>query len=655
MRNIFFITYLFAAVLALGSSRKDIKVDTTSIGNSTTTTKTIELNTAQGASNARITANASADLTLVSPKVKVGTGASVDQTLAFDRGAGSANPNLKWDEARGKIQFSNDGTSYKDIGSGAGSSGFNLLDNADFEAGISTGWGNIGGSVSPVTAGSNLIEGAVTASFDASADDDFFQSSAYAVPVFLHKKQCMARVDYRGGDSNLFMTVVDGSNTDLIPAANHLTFSAYSDDGSKTAKLYFDCPTSGAIKLRIEAIANAAAIYLDKTYLGESDSKPVSSSGPWISYTSGCTGSWSANTTYVCRKRRTRDSYEYDIQVQLSGAPDATTLTLNLPDTIDTNKLASGSSTGFESNIQGKTNIYRGSSYTGGVNLTTATSVTLTYFDGNGNGSNINYAAPAAFTSGDKVGVVFAVPIVGIGSSEDTINSKCPTDIACENVFTARIDSGGGVLSENLDWISGSCPVTSTNRFTCTFNAGIFTATPTCTVTTTATSGATNITAGISASSSSSVLVDTKSGTSDSAQPFNIQCQKSGSDFKPRQNIQGFLNTTVTSGSDYVRLEAAFVNGICSASPCTVTDKTTGINTITRSGTGIYSVNFVAGAFSKILHCDAHAQSAGGNPTYSSSDSDPALTTSAFKFRLLRKDTHAEVDEKFSVSCIGLR
>lgn len=61
---------------------------------------------------------------------------SADKKLIFDV-PGATDPNIKANVSTGKLQFSNDGTNYKDIGSGGGGSK-NFITNFDFEADTST-------------------------------------------------------------------------------------------------------------------------------------------------------------------------------------------------------------------------------------------------------------------------------------------------------------------------------------------------------------------------------------------------------------------------------------------------------------------------------------------------------------------------------------
>lgn len=75
----------------------------------------------------------------LSNQLKLGDKTASDKKIVFDKGSGAANPALKWNNGTSKLQFANDGSTYKDFGSGSGS-GINLIANGDAEDGSVTGW-----------------------------------------------------------------------------------------------------------------------------------------------------------------------------------------------------------------------------------------------------------------------------------------------------------------------------------------------------------------------------------------------------------------------------------------------------------------------------------------------------------------------------------
>ncbi len=115
---------------------------------------------------------------------------ALDKKVIFNQGT-SPYPTLKWNSASSTLQFSNDGVTFSDLGSGSGSGqGFNVLVNPDFESGIVQGWTNSGGTFAAVSSGSNLLLGKGSATFTASGSGQFVASSAYLVPNGLLGRAC---------------------------------------------------------------------------------------------------------------------------------------------------------------------------------------------------------------------------------------------------------------------------------------------------------------------------------------------------------------------------------------------------------------------------------------------------------------------------------
>ena len=149
--------------------------------------------------------------------------------------------------------------------------GQNLAVNPNFETG-KTGWKNTGGTFAIVTS-TNVLEGKQSGSFLASSTGQFLETNPYTVPQGLYGENCMASFKYKGGDANLYLTVMNGSSTEIIPTNARATLSVATNQ--VTAKVYFTCPSSGQIKFRVVSTAAAAIAYLDNAELGKSDAAPV--------------------------------------------------------------------------------------------------------------------------------------------------------------------------------------------------------------------------------------------------------------------------------------------------------------------------------------------------------------------------------------------
>lgn len=228
--------------------------------------------------------------TFPSNTLKLGNKTASDKKIIFDKGSGAANPLFKWDNTKGKLQFSNDGSLFKDIGSGSGSgsAGVNVLSNPGFEDGASINWTNSGGTYTEVTSGSNLLFGEKSVTFDASATGQYVQSDLYDIPVGLQGTNCEASIYYKGGDTNLKLEALDGSSN-VLATRTFESAATYSRKFGVT----FVCPTSGQVRLRVSSTADAALVALDSMHLGQFTTFDVSQAvlvGDLIyPYTAACT------------------------------------------------------------------------------------------------------------------------------------------------------------------------------------------------------------------------------------------------------------------------------------------------------------------------------------------------------------------------------
>ena len=90
-------------------------------------------------------------------QVQIGKTSAADKTIIFNKAAGAANPKIKWNNSTSRLQFSNDGTNYKNIGAGSGSGGVNLI--ADYNPGFEEGtsqWAASGGSFTATSSSPGL-------------------------------------------------------------------------------------------------------------------------------------------------------------------------------------------------------------------------------------------------------------------------------------------------------------------------------------------------------------------------------------------------------------------------------------------------------------------------------------------------------------------
>jgi hypothetical protein len=177
---------------------------------------------------------------------------------------------LKWDGSTTKFKFSNDaGGSYKDFGSGGSGGSVGIaLDNSDFEAGNLTGWTNVGGTAS--VQGTYVGTGLYALSFDAAADGNYVETSAYTIPSGLLGRNGVVCIRYNGSDSNLELNLIDGSANELSSTPLN------SSTGWTDLCVNFIFPASGTIKARIEAEGDAAIGYFDDLILGDANRTNIS-------------------------------------------------------------------------------------------------------------------------------------------------------------------------------------------------------------------------------------------------------------------------------------------------------------------------------------------------------------------------------------------
>ena len=314
------------------------------------------------------------------------------------------------------------------------------------------------------------------------------------------------------------------------------------------------------------------------------------------------TGSWSSNTTYSGTWFRTKNgTLKIEGKVAVSGAPTATSLSINLPFglAIDTVKLG-----GTDNRELGRSTILDSGStyYQGRVQYNNTTSVSLvadSKFSSNNYSEYmaVSNSAPMTWANGDYVTFSFEVPIVGWSSSTPTLIAL-PTSKIME--FSSYVNSSGTVSGENVDFINGNTSVAS-NVHTGTWTSGIFNEAPNCVAVTA--NGSTNRGVDITTSASGFVARTEQSdvGTAQ-ASHFRIFCQKTGSDytapgvFISNLNPDGFNRTNGTTGLiDNFSFSYGTTNAttVCSASPCSYLDQIGNyVTSVTRGGAGNYTAVF---------------------------------------------------------------
>lgn len=138
---------------------------------------------------------------------------------------------------------------------------------------------------------------------------------------------------------------------------------------------------------------------------------------PWTAWTP--TGSWSANTTYTGLYRRVGDHEEYQVLIELAGAPTSAALTITPRTTVDETKLLSVTNGGT---VYSQVESSRGMADDEGASLSGPLSVlynhTSNVFEVYTSGgltvtafASVTQAAPFAFASGDSLVISWSSPV----------------------------------------------------------------------------------------------------------------------------------------------------------------------------------------------------------------------------------------------------
>lgn len=221
------------------------------------------------------------------------------------------------------------------------------------------------------------------------------------------------------GDYTLW--VYDVANSVLIQPSGYTIPGAASGVACKHTAT-FQLPTNGTtFRVGIhQAVASPPTLKVDSVSVGPQQTNLGAMISDWTAFTP--TGSWVSNATYTGYWKRSGDSMLCRVKIALTGAPTATTLTVNLPSgySIDTAKLPTAIADetpilGFALARDNATN-----SYAGEVQYSSTTAVIPTRFSTSGaNTSLASISATTPFTwgSGDAVYLDFSVPISGWASS----------------------------------------------------------------------------------------------------------------------------------------------------------------------------------------------------------------------------------------------
>jgi hypothetical protein len=328
-------------------------------------------------------------------------------------------------------------------GSGSGVGGINYIENFDAEDDVS-GWtayadaaasqpvdgtgGSPTSSIAQTTTVSEVLRGSGSFKFSKGAAN--YQGEGFSVDFTMDRadyvggRQIYVKFNYQTsvnfatGDLRLFIydkdaasliQLVNGENAEVIASQTPGIFLAVFTPQNSTSN---DFRLIGHIAT---TNANAWNIIFDQVIVGPdslSQAAEVTDVQNWTP-----TGSWTTNTSYTGKKWRVGAIGFYEVKIALTGAPNAATLTVNMPsgEVIDTNKLV-GSQT---EQILGRAR-YLDSGvgfFLSEVNLGSSGSlVQVDAFTSSGSyvsREGINQASPITWASGDSLILTWSAPIAG--------------------------------------------------------------------------------------------------------------------------------------------------------------------------------------------------------------------------------------------------
>lgn len=196
-------------------------------------------------------------------------------------------------------------------------------------------------------------------------------------------------------------TAVGNSGSEITVTKTTSDFNAVTIDGNASETI------NGVTTTTINTQWESVRLLSDGSNWIEMDRKIVS---VWEDFTP--TGDWSANTTYSGKKRRVGDSLEFQVLVELSGAPTGT-FTVNHPDSLsaDTAKINGAGPQVVLGVAYIKDAGTPSNSTSGTVNEHTDNNTKIFVIPDGAN--SVDATTPFTFASGDKVVVHYMVPISG--------------------------------------------------------------------------------------------------------------------------------------------------------------------------------------------------------------------------------------------------
>lgn len=245
------------------------------------------------------------------------------------------------------------------------------------------------------------------------------------------------------------------------------------------------------------------------------------------------------------------------------------------------------------------------------------------------------------------------VPIVEFQSSVTVAPSN---QVPYYPVYSASFGSGGAVGNATPSTFTGNASLANTSEYTVTFGTNFFTTAPVCTATPldSNTGASAPIVKVLTQATTSSVVIKTYSNlAAATAFGFNLHCQSTTPLSAP---VPMIINSVVSDSPGVEKTVRVSFGGVtegaggCGATPCTIYRQSGSVSSITRNGTGSYTLNFPAGTFSGPPTCTCSLFGLGGAGWCSRATAVPTTTA----FGLITLNASAGVsDGAAEVLCIG--
>lgn len=676
-----------------------------------------------------------------------------------------SNQKIKANRSTNKLQFTNDGTTYKNLGSGSGGSGgLNLLseDNFDFEVGAPfTGWTASGGTVTAET--TNPLFDDKSLIWDASANGQTLTSASKTIKAGMIGRKCSADIyySYVGTTNDLRLEVrLNGSST---IAETELIGTTGSNIGH--VGVYFDCPSSLTDALAMRLLSNTtnpALIKIDNAFLGSDKntyqlSQAELYAGVVYNNTANCDVTTTSGTVAEvandndCSSRSSvgkaefvnnqfkfrlagglpKGSYELSTMIPVYSDTSGTTCEVYVTSSGGTNMPVHYATVGFEnavgnnpagtmiavpfnqpSDVTSPVEFFMnwrrttggGTCHMATTNAGGATfSMSLKKFPTNSaealtvetsgyfsevrlSGANLTLVN-ANVTTRQGVGDAGLTMAIMAGATDTQVpcgGGNVPTGLTCSAgneqlgfvpyipyagdfeicaEFPVEISmNGSGRYYQQWSWVETSLDGSSDLRsFPATTHGQDTTAAGVtgvagegvrfCNIINFPTTGRKRLeakyTQQVVNTSNLIVLLDANSTVSERQAKFSIKPVTQQVPAPIFTEVKRKVNTSDAG----LKLEFATTarNTACTASPCTLASKTSGVSSVTRGSAGSYTVNFVSGTFTQPPAC------------VGTSDSQPGITiltintssSTTAGFQIYRRTDGGINDDAFTVQCVG--